>query len=84
MNRYSVEFKEFKILDEKDKLLATLDNPEEVEQFFDVLDEHVTQNYMIEGLDAMGYILDTWYMPDVISGNFKDDVEKAKKKNRSI
>lgn len=84
MNTYRAQIKKFEILDEQDKLLATLSSPDGVIEFFEVLNEHVTQNYIVEGFDENELLVDTWFMPDIISGNFRDDLEKAKVKKRKV
>lgn len=84
MSTYRTQIKKFEILDKSDTLLATFSSPDAVVEFFDVLDEHVTQDYIVEAFDDNELLIDTWYMPDVVNGNFKDDLEKAKAKNRQV
>lgn len=82
MKSYRLEFKKFEILDGNDDLLGIFNSPSAVEEFFNVLDEHVTQDYIVQAFDENELLIDTWYMPDVIAGNFKNDVEKTQKQNK--
>lgn len=84
MSMKLIKIKRFEILDQKDRLLAEFDTSEEVEHFFEDIRESAAENYSVRGLDENNLLIDVWYIQDIISGNFKDDVEKTKKETRSI
>lgn len=83
MNKNTFNFKKFEITDGNDQLLEVCLTPEEVEDFFNYVNEQAAEDYRVEGFDENDLLLDTWFLPDIISGNFKYDLEKQERKDQT-
>lgn len=72
----------FEIEDQKGKFITSFNSARAVEDFFLYLPSTKDPDeFNVLGFDESGYLVQTWYAPDVQVGNFIKDVENYEKRN---